>query len=143
MKKYLFLLLILVVLAACSSNKTNYQNTETPLNQIDLDKALEQSRADNQQAIDKLNKNLETYRTNLNSGLEELEALRKEFEELLNDPDFINPDTEQLKHYVSDKDKDAAQRLNKIEYKDKLELIKNRIKEIEKYLREDCKDYIK
>jgi predicted nucleic acid-binding Zn-ribbon protein len=143
MKKYLFLLLILVVLAACSSNKTADKDNNKDCNEINLEQALEQSRAENQKAVDKLYNDLETYRKNLNSGMDELEALRKEIDAIMNDPDSMYPDTEQLKTYVSDKDKDAARTMNKIEYEDKLEFIKTRIADIEKFMRENCYGFSK
>lgn len=138
MRRYLFLLLILVVLAACSSNKTAETDKQNPCNEIDLEKHLAQLRAEDKQAMDNLQNNMELYRENVFMAVKDLEELRKEVEKLLNDPEFINPDTEVLKKYVEETGKGLAKEMNSIEYREKMEAVKNRIADIEKFMRENC-----
>jgi predicted nucleic acid-binding Zn-ribbon protein len=141
MRKYLFLLLILGVLAACSSNRVVDTEQKKPCNEINLEKAIEQTRAQDKANMYKLQGDLDNYRENIFMAVKELESLRKELEELLNTQSFLNPDRESQKNYVTEDGKDVMEELNSIKYRDKLEQVKNHIADIEKFMRENCYGY--
>jgi hypothetical protein len=141
MRRYLFLLIVLAVLAGCSANRYTDETGKQPCNDIDLQKAVDQARAADKAFLDKAMADMNTYRENVFLAIGDLEKLRKEMENL-NDRFLItDKQREAMKNMVSDEQKDSMVYLKDIEYKEKMEEVKNRIADIEKFMRENCYGY--
>jgi hypothetical protein len=138
MRRNLFLILIMGVLAACSSNKTACTGNCQPGNSINLQKGLDQSRAADQALEASTLKNADANRKNILLAVKELENLRKEMQEMMDKLNVSEADREALKNNVSLEQKDSISYLKNIQYLEKMESVKNRIADIEQLLRGNC-----
>jgi hypothetical protein len=136
MIKAIIPLLLALFLLGCSANQTVCDTSRCKSNSCLLEQRQVLCHQDKQLCAD-FDRNLPAYREAAYFGIKDLDAQREYLDSYLNTPGFLHPDTEFLRHLVSDEQLTALRDLPQIQYQAKLDELKNLIPDWERF-REQC-----
>ena len=131
MIRFISMLFILLALMACSSNKTDYQNS-------DVNSIVSESRQMNEQEMKQFKKDYPVYKESIDQAIKDFNAIRDKLDLLMKDFEASSSDIDDLDKNVSDTHYSDSKKLNNIDYKNRINEIKDQIIEIEKYLQKSC-----
>ncbi len=129
------MLFILLALVACSTNKTALNND---CQCIDENKIILESRQMNELEMKQFNQNYPMYKESVNQAIKDINAIRDKLDLMLKEVDVSKSDLEELKNAVSDTHYNDSKTMTTIDYKNRINEIKDKITEIEQYLQKAC-----
>lgn len=135
MLRVISMLFILLALVACSSNKSALNSNSQG---IDTDKIINESRQMNEQEMKEFNQNYPMYKESVNQAIKDINAIRDKLDLMLKEVEVSQSDLDELKNDVSDTHYNDSKTMTNIDYKNKINEIKNLIFEIEKTLQKAC-----
>lgn len=137
MIKVIIPVLLALLLMACSVNQTmQCDTTRCKMDTCMLEQKNTLQQLDNQ-LLASFNANLPACREEIYYAIKDLDAQRQILAKYLDTPGLLHPDTEFLRHLVSDEQLVAWRNLPLMEYKDQLDELRNLIPDWEKF-REKC-----
>ncbi|GEM_PF-3574231 len=102
MFKIIIPMLLAMLLFACSANQTVYSPPGGDCKPINLSNHVPSFRQLNAELLDNLNHNLPEYRKTILDPVPDIDQHRKELRFVLDTEGFLNPDTDLIKHLISE-----------------------------------------
>lgn len=135
MYKIIIPFLLTLLLFACSANQTASAPPREDCKTIDLAKHVSVFRQLNDELLDNLYQNLPEYRKTILQPVADIDYHRQQLALVLDTEGFLNPDTEFLRHLISEDLFDYNKTLSTLDLTEIREEIKNYIPDYEKHRR--------
>lgn len=133
MFKIIIPMLLTLMLFACSANQTVYSPPGGDCKPIDLNNHVPSFRQLNAKLLDNLIQNLPGYRQTILDPVSDIDKHRQQMHLVLDTDAFLNPDTDFIKHLISEDLLDYNKSLSALDLTEIRTEIKNYIPDYEKH----------